>query len=601
MAGSVVDFEALVKKEGLANTISERFDEWNHLRQDWISEQRELQRYLFATSTADTTAEDAGWRNKTTLPKLTQIRDNLHANYMASLFPSEDWMRWEGHSKDDVTREKALVIEAYVKTKTSDSDFMNSISQLVFDYIDYGNCFAEVTYVEEFSTDPVTKENIPGYIGPKVIRTSPYDIVFNPTAASYFDSPKIVRTVTTIGELQLQMEENPDDTTWIREVLKEQKELRIAAGGISHRDFEKMEAFQIDGFGSLHHYFKSGMVEILEFTGDAYDPDENKLMKDVVITVIDRARVIRVQDNPSWLRKRTMFHSAWRKRPDNLYGMGPLHNLVGLQYRMDHLENLRADIFDMIATPPIKIIGDVGEFDWGPGEEVHIDSIEGGDVQFLSPPTEALNAEFQIDIIERRMEQFAGAPREALGIRTPGEKTAFEVQQLQNASTRIFQEKIEQFERDILEPVLNAFLEQGRRHLREDDIVRSIASDTGVVTFPTVTREDITARGILRPQGARHFAAQAQLIQTLSTLFNTGLAPMLLPHTSGIQLTKVLEDVLKLERHKLFKENIAIEEEIKRQKLMREGQAELDSQEGIGIDEVLAAGITAEEELPEGA
>lgn len=599
MAGTVADFNALMKIEGLANSISEQFDSWNQARQDWIAEQRELQRYLFATSTADTTAEEAGWRNKTTLPKLTQIRDNLHANYMAALFPSDNWFRWEGHAERDVLKDKALAIEAYVQTKTDTVDFKNSVSQLVLDYIDYGNCFAEVTYVREFSVDPVTKEEIAGYQGPRLVRTSPYDLVFNPIAASYFDSPKITRSLMTIGELKLLAEENLEDQTWVREALKEQDELRIAAGGISPRDFEKMEAYQIDGFGSMHDYMESGMVEILEFTGDAYDPDEDVFRKDVVITIIDRSRVIRIQENPSWLRKQTMFHSAWRKRPDNLYGMGPLHNIVGMQYRMDHLENLKADIFDMIAAPPIVISGDVGAFNWGPGEEIHIDSVDGGAVSFLSPPTQALNAEFQIDNIERRMEQFVGAPREALGVRTPGEKTAFEVQQLQNASARLFQEKIEQFERDILEPVLNAFLEQGRRHLEPGEIARSINSKNGIVTFPKITREDITGKGLLRPMGARHFATQSQLVQSLTTLFQTGLAELIRPHTSGIALTKVLEDVLKLERHQLFKENVAVEEELERQKLAREGQQELEGGEGIGIDDVTAAGIQPEEEVEE--
>ena len=27
---------------------------------------------------------------------LTQIRDNLHANYLDALFPNDDWMKWEG-------------------------------------------------------------------------------------------------------------------------------------------------------------------------------------------------------------------------------------------------------------------------------------------------------------------------------------------------------------------------------------------------------------------------------------------------------------------------------------------------------------------------
>ena len=68
----------------------------------------------------------------------------------------------------------------------------------------------------------------------------------------------------------------------------------------------------------------------------------------------------------------------------------------------------------------------------------------------------------EIHTLEEKMELYSGAPREAMGIRTAGEKTAFEVQSLQNAAGRIFQEKITSFEIELLEPILNAMLESAR-------------------------------------------------------------------------------------------------------------------------------------------
>jgi len=43
------------------------------------------------------------------------------------------------------------------------------------------------------------------------------------------------------------------------------------------------------------------------------------------------------------------------------------------------------------------------------------------------------------------MEEMAGAPKEAMGIRTPGEKTRYEVQSLENRSGRIFNHKVLNF------------------------------------------------------------------------------------------------------------------------------------------------------------
>jgi len=96
--------------------------------------------------------------------------------------------------------------------------------------------------------------------------------------------------------------------------------------------------------------------------------------------------------------------------------MGPLDNLVGMQYRIDHLENLKADVFDLIAFPPIKQKGYVEDWNWGPGEKIFM--AEDADVESLAPDTTALNADQQIHELEMQMEEMAGAPKEAMGIRS---------------------------------------------------------------------------------------------------------------------------------------------------------------------------------------
>ena len=274
---------------------------------------------------------------------------------------------------------------------------------------------------------------------------------------------------------------------------------------------------------------------------------------------------------------------GWRLRPDNLWAQGPLENLVGMQYRIDHLENAKADAMDLGIHPPLVIKGEVEEFRYGPGEEIHID--ENGDVTELARNAQwVLQAENSIDRLEMRMEQFAGAPREAMGIRSAGEKTAFEVQQLQNAASRIFQEKISTFETELLEPLLNAMLEVGRRNLDASDVIRVLDNDLGVTLFMDIKKEDITASGVIRPIGARHFAAQAQLVQNLSMMLNGPMAQVVAPHLSGIQLTKLLEDVLGLERYNLFKPNAAIFEQQETQRLVNQAQEDLQMEAAVPQD-----------------
>ena len=113
------------------------------------------------------------------------------------------------------------------------------------------------------------------------------------------------------------------------------------------------------------------------------------------------------------------------------------------------------------------------------------------------------------------MEMLAGAPREAMGIRTAGEKTAFEVNQLMTAAGRIFQHKTAHFERVFLEPILNAMLEAARRNMDYADTIRVLNDDTGIFFFEEITKEDIKGNGKIVPMGARHFAERARRVQNL--------------------------------------------------------------------------------------
>jgi hypothetical protein len=576
MAGKVAELENLMTREHKATAIAEMFSDLDNQRQPWLNEIHELRNFLFATDTTKTSNKKLPWKNSTTVPKLTQIRDNLHANYMAALFPNDNWVKWEGNSLEDDSKTKAEAIEGYMANKLRESNFITTISQLVYDYIDTGNAFADVEFIAEYTEDSITGEMIPGYIGPRAVRNSPYDTVFNPSAASFINSPKITRYVKSFGELKADAETMPEKQYYLN-ALKKAEKVRSAAinGHYSAEDFHKAAEYSIDGFGNLQAYYQSPYCEILEFEGDLYDAEKGILLRNYTITVLDRSYIIREQQIPSWLGKGSKCHVGWRLRPDNLYAMGPLANLVGMQYRIDHLENLKADMFDLIAFPPLLIRGDVEPFEWAPRAEIFLDDPE-SDVKMLVPDTTALNADLQIDILENRMEDLAGAPKQAMGIRTPGEKTAFEVQTLENASGRIFQEKVRNFELNLLEPLLNAMLEVARRNMDTSDLIRVMDDDIGVSKFIAITKEDITAKGKIRPVGARHFAARAQLMQNLSGIFNTPIGQTIAPHLSSKALAKLVEDTLGLERFQLFRDNVAVYEQAETQEAMNMTQENSD-------------------------
>lgn len=544
------------KREELAKYVAYEWHRYNSQRQQKIKDWKELRNYVFATDTTTTTNASLPWKNSTTLPKLCQIRDNLHSNYVSALFPNDEWMRWEAYSKDDGTKEKVRSITAYMSNKARQSHFKTEMSRLLYDYIDYGNAFATVDFEASYVLDSLGNK-VTTYIGPRVHRISPLDIVFNPLASSFKESFKIIRTIRTVGELAKMARNNPKQYGFYAEAISKRNTMVKYANAYGIEDNDKAEGMMIDGFGNYTEYLQSGYVEILEFFGDIYDIETGETLDNQVVTVIDRMFVARKEAYKSWIGHAPIYHVGWRTRPDNLWAMGPLDNLVGLQYRMDHLENLKADAMDLGILPPLVISGDVESFQYGPGKEIHTD--ENGSVTELGKNVQwVLSADNNIDKIEMRMEQYAGAPREAMGIRSAGEKTAFEVQQLQNAAGRIFQEKITTFEIELLEPVLNAMLSEAKQNMDGTDYVKVLDDDLGVQQFMEITKDDITASGLLRPIGARHFAAQAQLVQNLTSLSNTPIWQQISPHTSSTKLANMVEEILGFGRYDLFRPNVAV-------------------------------------------
>src|SRR6056297_54070 len=559
-----LDVEHLLEPDRLATDIASKWQEWNSLRQEWLEEKKELRNYVYATDTSSTSNKKLPWSNSTTTPKLCQIYDNLKANYTAALFPTRNWMRWEGDDRESASKEKVKVIQAYMDNKTRHGGFEQVTDKLIDDFILYGNCFATAEFCSEYTELP-DGEIIPKFIGPKAVRISPYDIVFNPAASSFDNTPKIIRTIISLGEVKRDIEDGDEQKQKIFQKLIENR-TEIASANTS---LEKSDAYIADGFSSIQHYYGSSYVELLTFYGDIYDTHSEELKQNRIVTVVDRAYVLSDEPIPSWLGREPIFHAGWRNRPDNLYAMGPLDNLVGMQYRIDHLENLKADVFDQIALPMLKIAGSVEDFDYQPGGRIYLG--EEGEVAPLVPDGTALNADLQIQVLENKMEEMAGAPRQAMGIRTPGEKTAFEVQRLENASSRIFQHKASKFEAEFIEPLLNAMLEAARRNLNVSDTIRVLDQELGANLFKSITKEDIVAKGKIVPVGARHFAERAQRVQSLNQLLQIKQDPSVGVHMSGKKIAEILAD--ELGESELYGENIAITEQTETQRMAQDAEA----------------------------
>jgi len=413
-----------------------------------------------------------------------------------------------------------------------------------------------------------------GFVGPALRRISPLDIVFNPTSESFIESPKIIRSVISTGELKslLDRMSNDENHEEYETLYKYLRDIRFHAQQFQGDWIQRDRLYQMDGFTSFREYLMSDTVEVLTFFGDWYDPYADELQRNRVITVVDRHKLINNRPNDSFYGYPPIFHSPWRRKQDNLWGMGPLDNLVGMQYRMDHVENMKADIWDLVTYPVQKIKGFVDDYTWQPGEKIFV--TDEGDVELVQPEVQIMQSNSEIGLLAQTMEEMAGAPREAMGIRSPGEKTKYEVQRLENASGRLFQNKIFQFS-DFLDDCLNAMLELAQRNMASITSIRVFNDDFQTTTFQNLTVDDITGIGRIRAVGARHFAEQAEMVQNLTSLTGSGLWPAVQPHFSGIVMAKILESIFDLKDYHVVTPYVALAEQADAQRYIQAMQEQL--------------------------
>ena len=565
MTGQVLDVDDVVTEDKLACNISDYWVEWNNLRAPVLNDWAETRKYVYATDTSMTANSTLPWKNKTTIPKLYQIRANLYSNYTATMFPNRFPIEWEANEKDSESAMKRDSIKNYMQWVIEQPSFKYEMGKLVLDYIDYGNCIPTV----EWRDDRIEQSNgiQSGYVGPVLKRISPTDIVFNPTATSFEKTPKIIRSIISMGELKdmMQAMSTDMDRETINGLWDYLKYIRSEAHNYTGDWQQKNNMYSIEGFGSFQQYLRSDYVEVLTFYGDYYDRDSDTFAKNRVVTIVDRHKVISNKPNPSYFATAPIFLAQWSVRPDNLWGMGPLANLVGMQYRIDHIENSKADIWDWVNFPVTKVKGMVENFTWQPGEVIHMDA--DSDVEIVQAQVQIMQTDTEIGFYMNTMEEMAGAPKEAMGFRTPGEKTRYEVQALENAASRIFQTKIKQFEEQIVERVLNAMLELARRNLTGATTIKVFDDDLKAATFKTLTADDISGIGRIKPVAARHFAEQAQLVQNLTSLAQSNLWPIVQPHFSGVKLAKMFEKNFNMEQEEIVLPYVALAEQADAQRM----------------------------------
>ena len=555
------------------DTMVNDFENMQNGRASWEAERKETLLFIDATDTKTTTNSKLPFKNSTTINKIAQLYNNTVTSYMEHIIPNSDWVQWVGNDEDAVQKDKRQAIEAYVKGKVKASNLEAIVEHAVSDYVDSGVAAVHTRHVREL-TVTVEGQVIPNYTGTISERVNPQDLFWDVTASSLGNARKCIRQLYTKGSLKKEIEEATKPLMSLEQFaeLRDDRRTVREAIGDGYQGRRKYDSLGKQGFGTMLNYINEGLVEVLRFFGDFYDEEKDELYKNYEIVIVDRKMIGRRESLDTWNNSQNLHLSVYEFRKDSLAPIGPLSRVIGLQYKLDKRENFKEDLHDKFLVAPLVKTGDVREKGTRGGPDSEFEVEEGGSVNYLTPPTEVLRGDDQLQTTLFLMEDLTHAPKESIGQRTPGEKTAFEVQLLDQGQNKVFRRKVKKIEREIVTPTLNDILEQGRHNLDATDMVKTFNSELGTTSFLEVTAQDLNGNGTLEARGATIFAEKANALQTLNAVMGSPIAPLIAPNISRKALTTAIEELGDLDKYNLFTFGIGIQEDQELQKLLSKSQ-----------------------------
>lgn len=574
------DIKTLVKmmegrdeEQAFIDELKMQFTNMENARASADAEARELMDFLDATDTTTTSNSALPFKNSTTIPKLAHLYQMMVTSYMEHLIPNRNWIDFVGNDNDAVRSEKREAVRAYVRGKAAASNLGGTLERLVEDFVTRGYAVTHNRHVSK-TTTTVENRTINNYTGTVSERVSPSDFFWDVTATTLPRANKCVRTLYTMGGLKKEIRDGTFPLMSEEDFQKLREERRSVREALSdgYNGRRKYDSLCKKGYGDMMNYVNEGVVEVLRFYGTFYDEQADELWDNYEITLIDRKIIGRKESLDNWQGSQALHITVYEFQKDTLAPIGPLHRLVGMQYKLDKRENFREDMHDKFLSPTLKKVGDVREKGTRGGPDHEFEVEEGGDAVWMTPPAEVLNQDQSLLLIMQLMEELSGAPKEAIGQRTAGEKTKFEVQLLDRGQNKTFRNKVKKFERELLSPTLNDYLEQGRHHLDSSDMVKSFNSTLGSEKFIEITADDLNLNGEMVAQGATLFAEKANTLQNLNAIINSPLGQSLSPHTSRVNLMRAVEMLADLEQYDIYTFGIGVQEEQKLAQLVNQAQ-----------------------------
>lgn len=548
--------------EDLASFILTKFFLWDGYKDGAKALWKETEAYIYATDTKNGVMGQGAFDHTNHIPVVAPISQDLEAIMGQVIFPHDDWFNFKPYDQESATKQSRDKIKSFIKNRHAVSGFNKVRRKLVADFIHKGNCFAMVKFDNE------EREDKRGYVGPRVMRISPYDIVFDPAADSFLDTAKIIRQVVSLGEVHKWAKAGKVRKEAAEAVLDSRKNHGSKQTFNSDKDQQYIPA----GFTDYNSYMTSGVVEILWFYGDIFDSERNLMKFGRKIACIDGQYILVDDEIDTVDGKPHIYQGVWQERPDNLWGMGPLDNIVGINHQVNHRENAKNDALDKLIYPDKVFLGDVEEvYDDETGASIYL-APEGGGVNELAVNTQFFQFDLEIDRMQQIARTAARLPLDLIGFRSPGEKTFGEVSALTEGAMRGFIHKAQDLEAFFGE-ILAAELELSSMPENQTAVLQVPGQvENGVIPFLEIAQKDLKVTGALVPEGALRFTRKNQVLSTMTQFFASGTLTPAQIHISGKKWAKLFEEMAELEGTGIVEEYAQITEGAEAAKISQQAE-----------------------------
>lgn len=338
---------------------------------------------------------------------------------------------WIGIPAKEEMREATYLAETLLDTRKNQTGLYMTHMTTISEVLMYGTAWEKLTY-----------EVTPEYEGTRWIAKDIFDVFPDMTRAHVREMRRMTdRSVVSYDELKFFEKMG---------VYKGIDKVKRSDG--DNKYFSQLDRLRMVGRMSNPSEMDKNFHEVLEVWGKYVDEETDEQF-DVVVVIVDRAHIVRFQENPYYFTEgEEQYHYALKPFvkfvdvpvPHEVYGIGELEILQYLQYELNDWRNMRADAAQLAVSPVFQVIRDglenrdLDKLVFGPGAIISTNFVGTDPVKPVTKDTGFFAAYRENDEIKGEMRDATGVQLPLTGSEGAIRKTATEVvSYINEANSRI--------------------------------------------------------------------------------------------------------------------------------------------------------------------